>query len=474
MNIRQLVLQGESAHVELKRSTGQRTEAAKTACAMLNGDGGVIIFGVTDKGEICGQQVSSKTIEDVLFEIRRIDPPVFPHVEKIPWKEDLHLILVTIAKGEDVYTYDGRPYLRQGPTTIIMPREEYEQRVIEKMHPYKRWEKEPVPSGISISDLDEEEMLLTLQNAVALGRMTSPKKDDVRSILTGLGLIVEGRLINAAVVLYGKSGSLEALYPQFSLRIARFRGINRLGDFLDNRQYWGHAFYLMRRAESFLLDHMQIAGRVVSGKLKREDYPAYAPRAVREALANAICHRDYMMHGGAVSFAMYDDHLEIVNPGRLHFGMTPKKLIRPHASKPWNPIVASVFYRAGIIEKWGTGTLNILDWCKENKNPSPTWLDDDDSVIVTFAPRPSLVLQEQPESRPESRPESLKEKILLLLKGQALSTTELSSQLKQKQVSGQLKKLLRGLVKEKMIAHTIPEKPGSRLQKYKLMDEQLL
>lgn len=93
--------------------------------------------------------------------------------------------------------------------------------------------------------------------------------------------------------------------------MARFRGTNRLADFADNRQYWGHAFALLRRAESFLMDHVPIAGRVVPGKLVREDQPWYPPRATREALANAICHRDYLVPGGAVAVAMYDDHLEI-------------------------------------------------------------------------------------------------------------------------------------------------------------------
>ena len=66
-----------------------------------------------------------------------------------------------------------------------------------------------------------------------------------------------------------------------------------------------------------------------------------------------------------MAVAMYDDHLEIVNPGGFHLGMEPAKLIVPHESKPLNPIVANVFYRAGTIERWGMGTLKILDWCRE-------------------------------------------------------------------------------------------------------------
>ena len=58
----------------------------------------------------------------------------------------------------------------------------------------------------------------------------------------------------------------------------------------------------------------------------------------------------------------------------------------PHKSRPWNPIIAGVFYRAGIIEQWGTGTLKVIDWCRENANPVPVWNEDSGSVMVTFQP----------------------------------------------------------------------------------------
>ena len=86
--------------------------------------------------------------------------------------------------------------------------------------------------------------------------------------------------LNAAVALYGKSQRVQSFYPQCSIRLARFRGEDRLGDFIDNRQYWGHAFALLRRAETFLRDHVPIAGRVVSGRMKREDRPLYPPPVV--------------------------------------------------------------------------------------------------------------------------------------------------------------------------------------------------
>ena len=473
--LRQLVSQGESETLEFKKSTGQRTEAAKTLCAMLNGQGGQVLFGVTDKGEVVGQKVEAKTLEDLAQEFRRIDPQVKPSIEKVDIGQGLSVIAVEVSPGGGPYTYDGRAFMRVGPTTQLMIRRQYEQRLTEQMHATSRWELLPVPKGITIADLDSEEIQITLENAVRIGRMDRPRRTDTRSILTGLKLIEDGQIISAALVLYGKSAKVENHFPQFAMHMARFRGVRKTPDFADNRQHWGHAFELLRRAESFLMDHVPIAGKVVPGRFQRIDQPWYPPRATREALANALCHRDYSTHGGAVSLAMFDDRLEITNPNGLHFGFTPESLTQPHDTQPWNPRIADVFYRAGIIEKWGMGTINILDWCRENGNPPPKWeIREPGTVAIVFWPaeikgeKPEL----QPESRPESQPELIQDKVLHLLESGPLSKSELASRLGQKQISGQLKKVLLALAAEKRIEFTIPDKPNSRLQKYRLVSKE--
>ena len=480
--LRALVRKGESERVEFKRSTGQRTSAVKTVCAMLNGMGGFVVFGVTDNGEITGQHVSTKTLEELANEFRKIEPPAFPKIETIPLKQNKAVVVVSVTGGGGPYTYDGRPYVRHGPTTGQMPREEYNRLLFERLHGTQRWENQPVPDGVGIEDLDAEEIQITLENAIRLGRLESTIHRDVESILRGLGLIHNGKLLNAAVALYGKSETLRPLYPQLEIRLARFLGKNRLADFADNRQYWGHAFALLRRAESFLMDHVPIAGRVVPGKIVREDQPWYPPRATREAIANAICHRDYTMPGGAVAVAMYDDHLEIINPGSLHFGITPEMLTRPHESKPWNPIIANVFYRAGIIERWGSGTLNILEWCKENGNPPPVWEERAGAVCVTFRPvkisdMPSTLKKLSTQSVPSLSqvcPKSVPSETLVSLLETAQSPVSIESLMK---VAGHTNRtrfrnaVLRPLLNNELLTMTIPDRPRSSKQKYQVTDK---
>jgi ATP-dependent DNA helicase RecG len=351
---------------------------------------------------------------------------------------------------------------------------------VERLHGTRRWENEPVPDGVTVSDLDADEIRLTLENAISLGRLDAPKNRGIKFILQGFELFRDGQLLNAAVALFGKSQRLCGLYPQFGIRLGCFRGVNRLADFTDNRQYWGHAFDLLRRGKAFLRDHVPIAGRVLERSMLREDRPAYPPRATREALANAICHRDYIVPGGAVVVAMYDDHPEIVSPGGFHFGIEPAKLTVPHESKPWNPIIANVFHRAGIIKRWGTGTLKILDWSREFDCPVPEWKEQADNVYVTFKPAasfeqqpvgPKLQLESQLESQLKSQLESLPGRVLRILSKGPLGKTLLAERLGQKQPSGQLHAAIRKLLADGFIEPTLPDKPQSRLQRYRLEEK---
>lgn len=466
MNLRELIDEGESERLKLKRTTGQRTEAAKTVCAMLNGLGGFVLFGVTDKGELIGQQVVAKTLEDIATELRRIEPPAFPDIETVSLRKGSSVVVLSVPGSGGPYTFDGRAYLRHGPTTIVMPRDEYERRLVERLHATRRWENELVPDGVGIADLDEAEIHITLDNAIRLGRLEAPSRRDTESILRGLELIHHGKLLNAALALYGKSDQLKILYPQLGIRLGRFRGKNRLADFADNRQYWGHAFALLRRAESFLLDHVPIAGRVIPGRMIREDQPWYPPRASREALANALCHRDYTMPGGAVAVAMYDDHLEITNPGALHFGITPLKLSMPHESRPWNPIIASVFYRAGIIERWGSGTLNIIDWCTENGNPPPSWEEHSGSVFVVFLPAELALAEHDTE---EVAGEMMR--FLAFLVDSPLTRSQAQAALKLKGQANFRDRYLQPSISMGLVEMTIPDKPRSSKQKYRLTEK---
>ncbi len=129
-----------------------------------------------------------------------------------------------------------------------------------------------------------------------------------------------------------------------------------------------------------------MAGRIVPNLFERVDDPLYPPAALREAIANALCHRDYSIGGGSVSVAIYDDRLEIASTGVLPFDLTPADLTRPHPSRPWNPLIAQAFYRRGIIETWGRGTLKMAELTEQAGLPSPEFECAAGEVVVRFRP----------------------------------------------------------------------------------------
>ncbi len=429
-----------------------------------------MLFGVGDKGKMSGQLVSSKTLEDLAREFKRFDPAVSPAINVVDLGNGQSVLAVAVEPGDGPYTYDGRPYERVGAVTNVMPRTVYEGALLERLHPTRRWENQPVPDNITLDNLDAEEIEAVLANAVRIGRMEPPRRMDIESILVGLELIQDGRLLNAAVVLFGKN--VGSQYPQCEIRLARFRGADKRPDFVDNRHYKDNAFGLLRRAESFLLDHVPIAGELATASIIRRDIPWYPPRATREALANALCHRDYTIPGGAVALAMFDNRLEIISPGSFHFGLTADKMILPHESRPWNPLIANTFYRAGIIERWGSGTTNMVHWCSENGNPTPEWQERNDSVVVTFYPPKGAVgvahTKLTPQATPQVTPQVEK---LLRFCSEPLSRGELQQGFKIHDRKYFRETFLRPALIDGLIEPTIPEKPKSPLQKYRLTEK---
>ena len=416
MRVEQLIAlttSGESEALEFKETTGTRREAAMTLRAFLNQRGGQVPFGVTQAETVVGQQVGERTIEELSAELRQIEPPAFPTVERVPMGSGRDVIVVSTGQGASrPYTYRGSAYRRVGNTTLAMSADEYNRMLFERMHSKQRWENQPA-AGWSVDDLDVVEIRRTVSEAVRRGRLEEPVSGEPSDMLRGLGLLRDGVLLRAAAVLFGSTERLEFEMPQCLLRVARFRGTDRM-EFLDNRQFNGNAFTLLANAERFLRDTLPIAGRFEQDRFERIDEPLYPPLATRKALANALCHRDYSIGGGSVGIAVYDDRLEVTSSGSLHFDLTPEKLFAPHESRPWNPLIARTFYRRGIIEEWGSGTLKMADLASKAVLPAPEIEDDGGAVTVRFR-HGQFVLQ--PTSSGVSGPEARRKLILALLEG---------------------------------------------------------
>lgn len=369
-----LAARGESEKLEFKRTTRYRREAAIALCAFLNREGGGVLFGVAPDGTVAGQNVGKRTMEELDSEFGRIDPPAYPTFERTRVGGDREAILVTVGPGSaGPYRYAGTAYLRAGNANRVMSAEEFNGKLLERTNNEPRWEILPA-AGWSIEDLDEAEIRRTVENAVRLGRLPEPGTRDPAEMLRCLELSRDGELLRAAAVLFGRPERLELKMPQCRLRVARFKGVNR-EHFPDIWQFHENAFALLARGEDLLAKTLRtrlqaaaesdptnpptIGERTGAERDDRKDEP-FIP-AIREALANAFCHRDYSIGGGSTSIAIYDNRLEVTSSGALPSGLSPQGLSDPHDSLPRNPAIARTFYRRGVIEQQGNGTLKMAD-----------------------------------------------------------------------------------------------------------------
>ncbi|MDQ5921114.1 MAG: ATP-dependent helicase RecG [Pseudomonadota bacterium] len=393
MNLEQISIlanQSESDVVEFKKSTAQLKSAYETTCAFLNGNGGTVLFGVTDNGKVIGQEVSDKTKREIGNELAKITPIADVEVTYINIPDTNKYIIVfhvTTDSTKRPYLYDGKAFIRVQTNTIAMPREYQNELTLLHADGALSWEN-AIAKNITLDNLDTKEILLTLKEGGLNGRIPSSYvTNDPWEGLQHLGLIEENKINNAGLVLFGKNP--EKRYPQCVLAMARFRGIDK-SEFIDNKRIFGNVFVLLGRALAFLNMYLPIASTFPEGEILRKDTPFLPIVALREAVANALCHRDYSFNGGSISLGIYDDRLEIWNYGLFPRGVSLNNLNELNKSIPRNPLIANVLYYHKICETWGRGIHMIIDECVKAGHPTPFYEQNSLGTLLTIPFKYSL------------------------------------------------------------------------------------
>jgi ATP-dependent DNA helicase RecG len=299
-------------------------------------------------------------------------------------------------------------------------------------------------------------------------RIAADTPADAEDVLARLGLVRDGAVLQAAQVLYGTRFLGD--YPQCLLKLGRFRGTKITGDIIDDKQEHMHAFAMVREAMAFLDRTLPLSGHFEEGRIEREDRLAVPPDALREVLLNAVMHRDYSNPAGHVAVAVFDDRVEIRSIGGLPAGITAEMLSGPHPSKPRNPLIAETFHRTGAVEVWGRGTNRVIDECRRYGLAEPTFEDRDGTVVVTFkakigpaaGPAPS---RDQVGTKSGLSGDQVTVLVEALKEPQALK--DLMSKCGRTNRTKFRDGVLRPLLDDGLLEMTIPDKPTSRLQKYR-------
>ena len=344
----------ETEVLEFKKSTGEIKEAIYSIGAILNKHGhGELYFGVKPDGTVNGQQVSEETLRHVSHRIAEgIKPRIYPEINKVilDGKECIHVKF----EGEQVpYFALDVAKMRVADEDVTMSPEQIATLILNSGREGTRWE--GLVSNKTVEDVDEELLKSFTSKAHDAGRIAISYTDK-RTVLNQLELTSGDKLLNAGKALFSDDIIQD-------LQMAIFATTERL-TFNDIQRYHGPVLKLVDIAETYIKSN--IHWRVeFTGALERKEIPEIPIDAVREALLNSFCHKDYAS-GESNEVAIYKDRVEIYNPGTFPDGYNPEYFIeQPSRPIRRNPLIARTLYYSKDIESFGTGLKRIADACEK-------------------------------------------------------------------------------------------------------------
>ena len=355
----------ESETLELKKSTGELKEGIISIVAILNKhQKGELYFGVDRDGKVVGQTVTENTLREVSRAIsEHIEPKIFPKVNEVVI-EGKHCVHVEFSGNNVPYYAQGRAHMRVGDEDRQMSAKELEWLILQKNQERMKWDKE-ICKEAKMSDISTQRLKWFLKKA-------GKRFDTVENSLKKLGLLSQGKLLNTAVILFGRNP--EKFFPNAKLRCAVFGETKAVT--IDMQEYVGDLFTLIEKAEKYILENIHVGMRLEG--MYRVDVPEIDKEAFREAVINAFCHRDYYLYD-SVNIAIFKNKLEIRSPGLLYGGLTVEKIKTKEISERRNELLAEMFHQVHFIEKWGRGIGLIL-----SKEPDTNFEEVGRQFVVTF------------------------------------------------------------------------------------------
>lgn len=376
-----LIKHNEDEEVEYKPSLSQINEIVETVSAFSNAEGGKIIVGVNNSGDIIGIDVGKDTVERLTNKIsQNTDPKVYPRI-LIKETGGKNIIIISIKPSLDKLVLAfGRPYKRIGKSTRKMSKDEYERMILEK-HKDKLCFDARICEGAKLVDINMDKILWFIKEAKKQRGLDIEEGLPIMEILERLRLVRDSKITNAAILLFGKNP--QKFFLQAIIKAIRFKGNDVTEDMIDFKTIEADILTQLEKAEDFIFEHIPKSAWIEEGKLQRQEKWLYPPKAIREALSNALSHRDYETPSN-VQIRIFDDRLEIWNPGCLPPGLTVEKLKTKHNSIPRNPLIARAFFWVKYVEEVGTGTNKMIRWCKEWELPEPNYEETGTSFVLTF------------------------------------------------------------------------------------------
>ena len=360
----------ENQNIEWKESW--RDEYLKWICGFANAKGGKIYIGKNDKGKVIGVKNYKRLMDDIPNKIQTL-LGIICDVD-LHEKDGKHYIEIDVKPYDVPISYQGKYHYRSGSTKQELRGNALNEFLLKKAG--KTWD-DVIEPRVDISDIDTTAIEAFKRGAAKSKRLPFIKNEkDITSILENLLLTENENLKRSAVLLFGKNP--ERFYINAFVKIGKFGTSDT--DLKYQEIVEGNAYQLADRVLE-VLDRKFFVSPISYDGLQRVEGWEYPYEAIRETILNAIVHRNYM--GAPIQISVYDDKLIVWNEGNLPDDMTVEDLKKKHSSRPHNPILAGAFFKGGLIEAWGRGTLKIVDECKKAGLPEPDIEKNSGGISVT-------------------------------------------------------------------------------------------
>ena len=362
-----ILSEGESNKTEFKETADK--SLASEVCAFANATGGRIFIGINDNGSIVGTDVSNSARSRIQDTISKIEPRLKVNIETFE-----NIIVLTVPEGKQKpYSCPAGFYLRSGPNSQKLERNSiveffqtegkirYDEIVREDLPITKRFNKE------------------AYQRFIKIAKISNVLKSD--AILTNLncaGYVNDKLCFTNAGALFFRKNDEDVLFRHAGVVCALYKGTDK-AIILDAKELNGDIISNIDDAIVFLKKHLRISYKIE--KLRRENILELPEDALREAVVNAVCHRDYFEKGARVMVEIFDDRVDIVNPGGVCKGITRENFGKISITR--NSNIASLLHRIDYIEQMGTGIMRIKKAAKDAKVATPKF-ELNDFFRVTF------------------------------------------------------------------------------------------
>jgi ATP-dependent DNA helicase RecG len=361
-------------HQTIEYKQHWRDEYLKWICGFANAQGGQLLIGADDNGMVSGLDDYEKLLDEIPNKtVQYLGLVIDVNLRK---KKNKHYIQINVPVSNVPISYHGVFHYRSGSTKQELKGVALQNWLLQKMG--KRWEDAPV-ENMTVKDLDNITIQRFLGDAVRTGRIPpNALTSDIQPLLRNLRLLTEdGDLTHAAILLFGKHTTHQFVTSSF--KIGRFG--DSPADLLTQDIVEGNILYMADKVLDILKTKYLVRPISYEG-LHRKEPLEYPEPALREAILNAIIHKD---HSSTYIFLrVYPDKLTLFNPGPFPEGYDIERLKREHSSKPRNRHIADVFFKAGLIEAWGRGITRIIEYCVAAGLPEPIIQEQEGGVHVTF------------------------------------------------------------------------------------------